>query len=867
MKTSKEIRKLWINFFESKKHKLIESSPLIPVNDNTLLWINSGVAALKKYFDGTIVPDNKRLVNIQKCIRTNDIENVGNTARHHTFFEMMGNFSIGDYFKKEAINYAYEILTSKDYFNLDINKLYFTIYYKDDEAYNYWKELNVKDDHIIRLESNYWQIGEGPCGPNTEVFYDRGEKYDKRGRELIELDIENDRFIEIWGIVFSQYNAKDNQKREEYQELPHKNIDTGLGLERICCILQDTKTNFETDLFMPIINKLEEISNIKYSGQKEFKVIADHIKAITMALYDGGMFSNEKRGYVLRRLLRRSLKYGRKLNLNKPFLSELVDSVYEILGDFYNLDKNKLEIIKKLIINEEKSFLNTLSLGEQKIEEIINKEHKVTGETAFLLYDTYGFPLELTIEYATEANLTVDIDKFQELLNLQKERARNNRKVLESMQNQNEEYLNFKDKSVFVGYNTYELDSKIIKIFKDGIVLDKTPFYATMGGQVCDKGLINDLEVIEVIKLPNGQHLHILNEILFKDNEIVHCKIDLDYRNKINKNHSATHLLHEALKEIIGNTTNQQGSYLDDQALRFDFNVYNDLNDDIILKIEENVNNKINSNEKVIIKEMKLEDAKKLNATALFTEKYKEDVRVVKMGDSIELCGGTHVNNTKDINHFTILDYYKIGAGIYRIEACTSNIMNNLYKKIENIKNEISNLLLKINNIINKAKNKNIILNYKPSNKIKEIESYSYIIEYKKYLNNLKEEVKNIEKEYQDDLSSLVTSNLDNYLKELKNNILIIKTNNIDKNTLKDLTDKLLDKINKGLVFIANIIDDKIIFISKNNINKDSGYLVKQAALLTNGNGGGRKDFAQAGGKDISKVDLALKEIERIVNE
>lgn len=858
-----EIRKKWLNFFESKGHKIEKSVPLIPINDNTLLWINSGVAGLKKYFDGTIVPSNKRLVNVQKCIRTNDIENVGNTSRHHTFFEMLGNFSIGDYFKEDAIKWALELLTSKKYFNLDINKLYFTVYYNDEEAISIWKKNGIPENKIIRMKSNYWEIGEGPSGPNSEIFYDRGEKYDKRGIELIENDIDNDRFIEIWNIVFSQYNAKENVRREDYEELPNKNIDTGAGLERFACILQNVDTNFDTDLFMPIINKIENISGITYKSQKEFKIIADHIKTITMATHDGGMFSNEGRGYVLRRLLRRSLKYARNLNLKKPFLYKLIDSVYLILQDFYNLDLNKLEIIKKMVMKEEESFLETLVYGEKKFYEIL--EHSkdiISGKDAFMLYDTFGFPIELTEEYALENNFKVNIEEFNNYLNIQRLNAKNSKNKESSMNIQDEKYLKFNDQSNFIGYDTYEIKTKVIKIFEEGIILKDTPFYATMGGQICDKGTINNIEVENVIKLPNKQHLHILDTSSFKENDEVLAKIDVEHRFNVSKNHSATHILHLALKKELGDHVNQQGSNVNDNILRFDFNNYFDITDLNILNIEKKVKDYIKSSYDVIIKEMSLEDSKKINANALFNEKYDDIVRVVFINESIELCGGTHVQNTKDLVDFSVLDYYKIGSGIYRIEATCNKIKDNLILKTKHINNDIINIKEKIKDFdikINaKSNNYDIIENDL-------ILSYKFVINRRLNLLDYKEKLVNKEKEYKKYLVEKELENIGLYFNQKINNFIVIKTKDIDKNSLKHLADRLLEKLGNGLVFISNVVDNKIVFVCKNNIDFDSGYLVKKAAVITEGNGGGKKDFAQAGGNNIDKLEDAIKEIKGIL--
>ena len=446
--TSEEIRNTWLNFFKERGHAIEPGASLIPHNDPSLLWINAGVAALKKYFDGSEIPTCKRITNVQKCIRTNDIENVGKTARHHTFFEMLGNFSIGDYFRNEVVPWAYEILTSEKYFGLDKEKLYVTYHPQDNETRNWWIKSGLDAKHLIPLAGNYWQSGEGPCGPNTEVFFDRGEKYDPEniGIDLLKNDIENDRYIEIWGIVFSQYNAVNGVKREDYKELPHKNIDTGAGLERICCVLQETETNFETDLFMPIIKSTMEIAKKPYENEylMPYRVIADHIRTCTFALADGETFSNEGRGYVLRRLLRRAMRYAQKLGLYEPFLYKLVDTVCDVMKCYYPYLLERKEFVKKIIENEEKKFIKTLNSGEAILTTMIEGKNELSGEDAFKLYDTYGFPIELTKEICLDSNVNVDIAKFEECLNKQKELARASRKNIESF-NKNDDLSSMKE--------------------------------------------------------------------------------------------------------------------------------------------------------------------------------------------------------------------------------------------------------------------------------------------------------------------------------------------------------------------------------------------------------------------------------------
>ena len=529
--TGNEIIRTYIEFFKERGHSEVPSASLIPHDDPTVLWINAGVTPLKKYFDGTMIPQNRRMTSCQKCIRTGDIESVGRTARHHTFFQMLGNFSIGDYFKTEALTWAFELLTSKKYFGID------------KEAYDLWIKLGMPKDHIIKLRNNYWEIGEGPSGPDSEIFYDRGPKYDpdKQGIKLLEKELENDRYIEIWNNVFSQYNAVEGVLREDYEELPSKNIDTGMGLERMACVLQQTETNYETDLFMPIMRKLSEIVLIEYLGQMEFKVIADHIRTLTFALSDGASFENYGRGYVLRRLLRRASRMGRKLNIAHTFMASLVDVVIDIYKEIYPELETNRSMIKDLITKEEELFQKTLLQGEKKLEEIFKNSKKkiISGEDAFKLYDTYGYPIELTEECAEEKGFKIDYEGFEKHMELQKEQARRNRKVDASMNIQNELLLNYKEKSEFIGYEKLGSKTYIQAIIKNDkfvkkcnsecyIFLDENPFYAESGGQVSDKGTLkNDsckLEVIDVIKCPNKQHLlkvKVLEGIIYSGESII----------------------------------------------------------------------------------------------------------------------------------------------------------------------------------------------------------------------------------------------------------------------------------------------------------------------------------------------------------
>lgn len=851
--SASEIRHTWLRFFKDKGHVIEESSSLIPKDDKTLLWINAGVAPLKKYFDGSEIPQHKRIVNVQKCIRTNDIDNVGKTARHHTFFEMMGNFSIGDYFKLEAIEFALELLTSEAYFGLPLHKLYMTYYTEDDVTKNKWLSLGIESDHLIPLDGNFWEIGSGPCGPDTEIFFDRGESFDSRGVELLIQDIDNDRFVEIWNVVFSQFNSKEGLKRSEYKELPQKNIDTGAGLERFASVLQDTQTNFETDLFFPIIKHIEQLSGHTYQGEMAFKVIADHIKALTFAISDGAMLSNEGRGYVLRRLLRRAVKYGLKLSFEKPFLFELVPTVIDMMKDFYpDLIKNA-EIVIKIVKKEEEKFFETIRDGEKLLEEVLSHTNKVlSGDIVFKLYDTYGFPFELTLEYAEEKGISVDSEGFKRALEEQKERSRSRMKSMNHMNEQEESLLSFHLPSKFVGYDTLTSKSKVIAIFEHGIVLDQTPFYALSGGQMSDQGLIGGIEVKEVIKLPNKQHLHIVDSSLFEIGQVVVCDVYQSSRKRIEQNHSAAHLFHQAVKEVIGSHANQQGQYVSDVSWRFDFNHYDHMTDDIILSIEAIVNHYIQTKPlDVDIYETTISNAKEKGAMALFGEKYGDVVRVVDMGWSIELCGGTHVKNTKEIVQFAITQVSSIGSGIIRMEGITGkDISTEILEYIKPYLLEIHNLKEKISQ---QSLNIDVI-------KPKITGSYQDIITYRAFISDLKGHIKTKEKLTLDALEKDVLSYVN--LKEIKADARTykIKTKDVPAKVFKALADQLFDYLKADTLLLLNEDDVKISYICKSHAI-DCSKVVKQLANLTQGSGGGKENFAQGGALKQKDIDDILKDL------
>ncbi len=867
---SYEIRQMWLDFFKSKGHLVEPSASLVPQNDKTLLWTNAGVTPLKKYFDGSVVPQCPRITNAQKCIRTNDIENVGKTARHHTFFEMLGNFSIGNYFRNEVLPWAYELLTSKEWFDLDPNKLYITYYPDDHETHDLWVKCGMDPSHLIPLEDNFWEIGEGPCGPDTEIFFDRGEKWDSRGKELIEQDIENDRFIEIWNIVFSQYNSKIGVARKDYKELPAKNIDTGSGLERLCCVMQGTDTNYETDLFMPLIKKVEEISGVKYTGQMAFKVIADHVRTVTFAVADGATMSNEGRGYVLRRVLRRAVKYAKSLGIHKPFMSELVDVVIDIMDPFYPYLHDQAEIVKKVINQEETKFLATIEKGEaifnEFAKEALESNKIIDGTKAFKLFDTYGFPYELTVEYAEEKGLSVDKDGFDKAMQEQKERARNSRKTLQSMKGQNEEWMKFKDKSTFVGYDKNEANTKVIAVFDNAVVLEETPFYALSGGQVCDKGTIEGVAVVDVVKMPNGQHLHVLEENPFKVGDNVFAKIDIEYRNKIRKNHSSAHLFQAALQSVLGSHVHQQGSLDAAEFMRFDFNNYNQLTDEEILKVEDLVNTWIKEGHNVVTEVLPIEEAKKKHAMMLFDDKYGDTVRVVEMGVSTEFCGGTHVSNTSDIKDFEIASIESIGSGIFRGTAFTGDkAFESLQESLSNKKNDLNTIIQKGKNIVEAASKEGIELKFVDDFAYGDVKGYRYILKLNEHIQYVSNLVKELDKSYKDLKSKNALSSLDSYKDQIVSDCLIISEENKDTNVIKDLASALVNKYNLKACFISNVSNGKLAFVCATNGTVNAGNIVKEAALVCGGNGGGKPTMAQAGGKDITKLSDAINKVKELL--
>lgn len=870
--TSSQVRQMYLDFFKSKGHSVEPSASLVPVNDPTLLWINSGVATLKKYFDGSVVPENPRITNAQKSIRTNDIENVGKTARHHTMFEMLGNFSIGDYFKNEAIHWAWEFLTGAEWLAFDPEKLYVTVYPKDTEAKRIWRdEVGLSEDHIIDVEDNFWDIGAGPSGPDTEIFYDRGEEF---------LDIpeddpenypggENERYLEIWNLVFSEFN---HTPEDTYEPLPHKNIDTGMGLERVVSIIQDAPTNFETDLFMPIIHAVEALgTNVKYGDAPQtdvsFKVIADHIRALSFAIGDGALPSNEGRGYVLRRLLRRAVMHGKKLGINEAFLYKLVPVVGEIMVSYYPEVLQQKDFIEKVVRTEEERFHETINEGLSMLNEVIKEVKDAKGDTLdgkiiFKLYDTFGFPVELTEEVAEDEGLKVDHAGFETEMEAQRERARSARSKETSMGVQSALLTDIKVESKFVGYTELTHDSELFVIIQGDalvneasagtaeLIFAETPFYAEMGGQIADRGYVKNTagevvaNVVDVKKAPNGQFLHKVEVLaLLAEGQIYQLQVDERMRTRILKNHTATHLLHRALKDVLGEHANQAGSLVAPGHLRFDFTHFGQVTSEELARMEAIVNEKIWEAIPVVTIETDIDTAKNMGAMALFGEKYGKEVRVVNIGDySIELCGGTHVANTEDIGIFKIVSESGIGAGVRRIEAVTSKEAYQLLQEEERQLKEIATLV--------------------KSPQLKEVVTKT---------EQLQQQLRDLQKENEQLAGKLANQQAGDIFKDIKevNGVRYIaaQVNVKDMNQLRQLADQWKQKELSDVLVLATAQDEKVSLLAAmtkdmNGKGLKAGDLIKAIAPKVGGGGGGRPDMAQAGGKNPAGIADALAEVE-----
>ncbi len=866
-----ELRKMFLEFFESKDHLAMKSFSLVPVNDKSLLLINSGMAPLKPYFTGAEIPPRKRVTTCQKCIRTGDIENVGKTARHGTFFEMLGNFSFGDYFKREAIQWSWEFLT--EVVGLDPNRLYPSVYLEDDEAFDIWnKEIGIAPERIFRFgkADNFWEHGAGPCGPCSEIYYDRGEKYGC-GKPDCTVGCDCDRFIEVWNNVFTQF---DNDGHNNYTELVQKNIDTGMGLERLATVVQDVDSIFDVDTIRSLRDKVCEIAKCEYHKDADkdvsIRLITDHIRSSTFMISDGIMPTNEGRGYVLRRLIRRAARHGRLLGVDGKFLADLSAVVIEGSKDGYPELEEKKEFIFKVLTQEEDQFNKTIDTGLKilgEMEEALAAEGKKTlaGADAFKLYDTYGFPLDLTKEILEEKGFDVDEAGFRAYMEEQRVQARNARKTTNYMGADATVYddIDAAITTEFVGYDNLTVDSKvtvltteteIVEAITAGeaatVFVEETPFYATMGGQEGDKGIITvgdaEFVVSETIKLRGGKVGHVgkLTKGMIKVGDVVTLSVCVDGRNATCKNHSATHLLQKALKTVLGNHVEQKGSLVAPDRLRFDFAHFQAMTAEEMAKVEELVNKKIQAALPVVTEVMNIEEAKKTGAMALFGEKYAEDVRVVSMGDfSKELCGGTHVANTSIIGSFKLVSEAGVAAGVRRIEALTGEGVFAYYKEIENKLAEIAKLVKGT-----------------PATAVEKIE---HLLAEVKALQSENESLKS--KAAKDALGDVMNQVVEvNGMK-----VLATKVDGVDMNGLRELGDQLKEKIGEGIVVIASNVDGKVNLMATATdaamkAGAHAGNLIKEIAKLVGGGGGGRPNMAQAGGKNPAGIDDAIAKAKEV---
>ena len=868
-----ELRRMYLEFFESKDHLAMNSFSLVPHNDNSLLLINAGMAPLKPYFTGQEIPPKRRVTTCQKCVRTGDIENVGKTARHLTFFEMLGNFSFGDYFKHEAIAWSWEFLTKV--LGLEEDRLYPSIYGEDDEAFEIWtKEVGVPAEKITRFYrdpetgecDNFWEHGAGPCGPCSEIYYDRGEKYGC-GSPDCKVGCDCDRFMEVWNNVFTQFNGDGHGG---YEELENKNIDTGMGLERLAVVMQDVDSVFDIDTMKAIRDKICELSGKVYQTDAlddiSIRLITDHIRSTTFLISDGVMPTNEGRGYVLRRLIRRAARHGRMLGIPGTFMAELAATVINVSKDGYPELEEKKDFIFKVLTQEEEQFNKTIDQG-LKILADMEKEMEaqgqkvLSGDNAFKLYDTYGFPVDLTAEILEEKGYTLDQDGFDACMKEQKEKARAARKETNYMGADATVYdeIDPAITSEFVGYTNTEFTSKItvlttetelVEALTEGvngtIIVDQTPFYATMGGQTGDSGIISTadgtFEVVETIKLKGGKigHVGTCKSGMLKVGDEVTLSIDTSRRAKTSKNHSATHLLQKALREVLGTHVEQKGSFQDSERTRFDFSHFAAMTAEELQKVEDIVNSKITEGLDVRTDIMSLEEAKKTGAMALFGEKYSDKVRVVRMGDfSTELCGGTHVKNTSDIKAFKIVSESGVAAGVRRIEAITSDAVFAYYDEIEKTLEEAAKAL-KTN----------------PAGVLDKIA-------------HLQAQVKELNSEIESLKSKAAKESLGDVMDQVQEvagvKFLAAKVDGVDMNGLRDLGDQLKNKLGEGVILLASVTDGKVNLVAMasdeaQKAGAHAGNLIKSIASLVGGGGGGRPNLAQAGGKNPAGVEDALAE-------
>ena len=866
-----ELREMFLSFFESKGHLRLPSFSLIPQNDASLLLINSGMAPMKPYFTGEVEPPRHRVCTCQKCIRTGDIENIGKTARHGTYFEMLGNFSFGDYFKREAIHWSWEFLTKV--VGLDENRLYPSIYENDDEAFDIWnKEVGVPADRIFRFgkEDNFWEHGSGPCGPCSEIYYDRGEKYGC-GKPDCTVGCDCDRYMEVWNNVFSQFN---NDGHGNYTELAHKNIDTGMGLERLAVVCQDVDSLFDVDTVMNITNKVTELTGATY-GQSvkmdvSLRVITDHIRASTFMIADGVLPSNEGRGYVLRRLLRRAARHGKLLGVNTPFLYQVVETVIHENENHYTYLRERAEYITRIVKIEEENFCRTIDGGMSIFTQKL-AEHKQKGETqfsgadAFLLADTYGFPIDLTIEMVADEDMTLDMDEFYRLREEQKVRAREARKALGDLAWAGIDLGLDNTPTTFVGYTENNCSAKVLAVCvgdevsgtiaggEEGIiVLDKTPFYAEMGGQIADTGVIlvghSRFQVTDVQKDKGDKYLHhgkMVSGSIKVEDEVL-ASIDVERRKAIMRAHTATHLLQKALQTVLGDHVHQAGSYVEPDHLRFDFTHYSALTPEELAKVNTLVQNAILEGYSVDVQEMSIEEAKASGATALFSEKYGDVVRVVNMGGySVELCGGTHLDNTAKVGPFELESECSVASGVRRIEAITGKACLERMEKSQKMLFEAA-----------------ARLKTKPAELTSRIQTYM-------------DEVKDLKRAIEQYKSKEAAGDVERFLFGSRNvrgfKVLTAMVPKADANRLRQMGDLLREKEPNVVAVLASVKDDKPAFLAV--CGKDAvaaglkaGELVKQVCCCCGGSGGGKPDSAMGGGKDVTKVDNALALVDDYVD-
>ena len=867
-----ELRRMYLNFFESKGHLAMKSFSLVPHNDNSLLLINAGMAPLKPYFTGQEIPPRRRVTTCQKCVRTGDIENVGKTARHLTFFEMLGNFSFGDYFKHEAIAWSWEFLTKT--LEIPADRLYPSVYQDDDEAFNIWnKEIGVDKDRIFRFgkEDNFWEHGAGPCGPCSEIYYDRGEKYGC-GKPGCTVGCDCDRYIEIWNNVFTQFN---NDGNGNYEELENKNIDTGMGLERLATVMQDVDSIFDVDTIKAIRDEVCKYANVEYETEYKkdvsIRVITDHIRSVTFMVSDGIMPSNEGRGYVLRRLLRRAARHGRLLGIKGAFLAKLSEVVIRESKDGYPELADKKDYILKLIATEEENFNKTIDQGLSILNDMMaemeaEKKTVLSGENTFKLYDTYGFPIDLTIEILEEKGFTVDEEGFKEAMEVQRQKARDAREETNYMGADVTIYqsIDAAIESKFVGYHDLTHDSKVTVLttadalvdeLKEGmegtILVEETPFYATMGGQVADTGVIRtanaEFVVEDTIKLQGTKIGHVgkMTKGSIKVGETVTLAVDEARRNLIANNHSATHLMQKALRMVLGNHVEQAGSLVDPDKLRFDFTHFSPMTPEEITKVEEIVNQEIQNGLDVVTNEMTIDEAKKTGAMALFGEKYGDTVRVVQMGDfSSELCGGTHVKNTSNISAFKIVSESGVAAGVRRIEALTG-----------------AGLIAHFNQVEETLKEAAALLKVSPADVVKRITA-------------LQEEVKTLSKENDKLKAKIAKAAAGDVTSEAEDvngiKVLVKALSGVDMNGMRDLGDEAKQKLGEAVILYATENDGKVNLMAtatEGAIKKGAhaGNLIKEVASLVGGGGGGRPNMAQAGGKNPAGIPDALKKAKEVI--